>query len=215
MESAAGVPNEQPTTSTSRSLLARVHDNNDEAAGDWLVALYTPLVWHWCRKLDLPRQEAADVFQEVFRSVAAHIRNFQRDRPGDTFRGWLRTITRNKVLDHFRAQNREPRATGGSEARVWWSHVPEARENEQPDATEERYDVLFHTALTLIKAEFQERTWLAFWRVVVEGRTPQAVAVELDMSSGAVRVAKCRVLHRLRVELGDLRPLRSTSDSSL
>jgi RNA polymerase sigma-70 factor (ECF subfamily) len=214
MESAADNPNERSVTSTSRSLLARVHDN-DAAAWDRLVALYTPLVWHWCRKLDLPRQEAADVFQEVFRSVAIHICNFQRDRPGDTFRGWLRTITRNKVLDHYRAQNREPRAAGGSEARVWWSHLPDEKEILQGDGTEERYDVLFHTALTLIKAEFQERTWLAFWRVVVEGRTPQAAAAELDMSPGAVRVAKCRVLQRLRLELCDLRPMQRNSDSSL
>ena len=172
-------------------------------------------MWHWCRKLDLPRQEAADVFQEVFRAVAAHIRDFHRNRPGDTFRGWLRTITRNKVLDHFRAQNREPRAAGGSEARVWWSRVPETKEIDKAQEGEERYDVLFHTALTLIKAEFQERTWLAFWRVVVEGRTPQAAAQELNMSPGAVRVAKCRVLHRLRLELGDLRPLAQTPDSVL
>ncbi len=205
MDAGAPTPDERAATSTSRSLLARVH-NNEEAAWDRLVALYTPLVWHWCRKLDLPRQEAADVFQEVFRAVAAHIRDFHRNRPGDTFRGWLRTITRNKVLDHFRAQNREPRAAGGSEARVWWSRFPESKEMDRAQEGEERYDVLFHSALTLIKSEFQERTWLAFWRVVVEGRTPQAAALELNMSPGAVRVAKCRVLHRLRLELGDLRP---------
>ena len=214
MDSGAGTPEERAATSTSRSLLARVHEN-DGAAWDRLVALYTPLVWHWCRKLDLPRQEAADVFQEVFRAVAAHIRTFQRDRPGDTFRGWLRTITRNKVLDHFRAQNREPRAAGGSEARVWWSRVPESREIDKAEPADERYDVLFHTALALIKAEFQERTWLAFWRVVVEGCTPQAAAQELDMSPGAVRVAKCRVLHRLRGELGDLGPPGPSAGSLL
>jgi RNA polymerase sigma-70 factor (ECF subfamily) len=199
-------PEERDVTSTSRSLLARVHEN-DAAAWDRLVALYTPLVWHWCRKLALPKQDTADVFQEVFRSVAAHIRDFRRDRPGDTFRGWLRTITRNKVHDHFRAQNREPQAAGGSEAKAWWSRLPEAKEEHEAAEGEERYDLLFRAALDLIKAEFQERTWLAFWRVVVEGRTPQAAAQELNMSPGAVRVAKCRVLHRLRLELGDLRPL--------
>ncbi len=214
MDSGVTPPDERVATSTSRSLLARVH-NNEEAAWDRLVMLYTPLVWHWCRKLDLPRQEAADVFQEVFRAVAAHIRDFHRNRPGDTFRGWLRTITRNKVLDHFRTQNREPRAAGGSEARAWWSRVPETKELGKEHEGEERYDILFHTALTLIKSEFQERTWLAFWRVVVEGRTPQAAAQELNMSPGAVRVAKCRVLHRLRLELGDLRPVARPPDSVL
>jgi RNA polymerase sigma-70 factor (ECF subfamily) len=68
---------------------------------------------------------------------------------------------------------------------------------------DERYDRLFSRALELIRAEFQERTWRAFWRVVVEGQSPQVIAQELNMSPGAVRVAKSRVLHRLRLELGD------------
>jgi RNA polymerase sigma-70 factor (ECF subfamily) len=56
----------------------------------------------------------------------------------------------------------------------------------------------------LIQTDFEERTWQAFWRVVVAGQSPQEVAAELAMTAGAVRVAKCRVLHRLRQELGDL-----------
>src|SRR5262249_6373914 len=125
MRPAEGTPEERASTSTSRSLLARVN-TNDAAAWDRLVTLYTPLVWHWCRKMDLPKQEIADVLQEVFQSVAAHIRDFHRDRPGDTFRGWLRTITRNKVHDHFRVHHREPQAVGGSAAKAWWSQVPES-----------------------------------------------------------------------------------------
>jgi RNA polymerase sigma-70 factor (ECF subfamily) len=186
-------------------LLARVHQNDDDA-WDRLITLYTPLVWHWCRKLELPRQDAADVFQEVFRAVAAHIAEFHRDRPGDTFRGWLRSITRNKVHDYFRAQKREPRGSGGSEARAWWSMIPENTNSGLVDDVDERYDVLFHRALALIRSEFQEKTWLAFWKVVVEGQSPQGVAHDLHMSAGSVRVAKCRVLQRLRLELGDLRP---------
>src|SRR5947209_12937661 len=162
MPPAEGKPEDRATTSTSRSLLARVH-TNDAAAWERLVTLYTPLVWHWCRKMDLPRQEIADVFQEVFQSVAAHIHDFHRDRPGDTFRGWLRTITRNKVHDHFRAQKREPQASGGSEARVWWNRIPEATNDNLATEDAGGYDLLFHRALELIKSEFHERTWLAFW----------------------------------------------------
>ena len=202
MRPAEGTPEERASTSTSRSLLARV-STNDAVAWDRLITLYTPLVWHWCRKMDLPRQEMADVFQEVFQAVAAHIREFRHDRPGDTFRGWLRTITRNKVHDHFRVHNREPQAAGGSEAKAWWSQLPESSARSQALEMDERYDRLFNRALELIRAEFHERTWRAFWRVVVEGQAPQVIAHELNMSPGAVRVAKSRVLHRLRLELGD------------
>ena len=59
----------------------------------------------------LREDDAADVFQEVFQSVAAHLSAFRRDRSGDTFRGWLRTITRNKVNDSSAA------ATGAGRGR--------------------------------------------------------------------------------------------------
>src|SRR5206468_2455975 len=88
-------PDDRPALSTSRSLLAHA-GANDPAAWDRLIALYAPLVWSWCRKMRLQHQDAADVFQEVFKAVATHLAQFHKSKPGDTFRGWLRTITRNK-----------------------------------------------------------------------------------------------------------------------
>jgi RNA polymerase sigma-70 factor (ECF subfamily) len=55
-----------------------------------------------------------------------------------------------------------------------------------------------------VRGEFEPRTWQAFWKTAVDGRPVKDVADELGMSPGAVRVAKSRVLHRLRDELGDL-----------
>jgi RNA polymerase sigma-70 factor (ECF subfamily) len=197
-------PEGRESTSTSPSLLKRLHADDPEA-WDRVVALYAPLVWHWCREMDLPSQEIADVFQEVFQSVATHFHNFHRDRPGDTFRGWLRAITKNKVHDLFRTRQREPQAAGGTEAKVWWSRVPDSSGGKDAEGDDHEADhQLFCRALQLIQGSFEEKTWRAFWYVVVDGRSPQEVACELGMSSGAVRVAKCRVLHRLRTELGDL-----------
>src|SRR5437016_9503517 len=86
---------------TSPSLLLRVQAD-DQAAWTRLVDLYAPLVYHWCRRAQLGPEDTADIFQETFRSVAKNIHDFRRDRAGDTFRGWLRTITQNKIRDHFR-----------------------------------------------------------------------------------------------------------------
>jgi RNA polymerase sigma-70 factor (ECF subfamily) len=196
--------------STSRSLLVRLRDD-DPAAWERLVTLYSPLVYYWCGKMNLPEQDMADVFQEVFQSVATHINDFRKDRPGDTFRGWLRTITRSKVYDHYRRQTRQPNAAGGTEAQIRFSQMPadDSSDETPSDSTnesseEEIYNDLFLRALNLIRDNFAERTWQAFWRVVVDGRTPNEVAEELEMRPGTVRVAKSRVLHRLRKELGEL-----------
>jgi RNA polymerase sigma-70 factor (ECF subfamily) len=204
----AGAEGKPPSTSTSRSLLDRVRAD-DPAAWDRLVALYAPLVLHWCRRWALREPDAADVFQEVFRAVARHVRGFRKDRPGDTFRGWLRAITRNKVRDHFRALLQEPQGAGGSEAQARLAQLPapdppEEESAEERSADERAESALVHRALEMIRPEFEERTWQAFWRTAVDGRAPRDVAAELAMSPGAVRVAKCRVLHRLREELGDV-----------
>jgi RNA polymerase sigma-70 factor (ECF subfamily) len=193
-----------PSSGTSRSLLALVQADEPQA---WarLVTLYAPLVLHWCRATGLQEQDVADVFQEVFQSVVAHVGRFRKEREGDTFRGWLRRITQNKLRDHFRRLGREVQGVGGSDARERLAQLPAPSPTEDglvPDDEAERG--LFVRALDRIRGEFEERTWAAFWRTAVEGRAPRDVGADLAMSPGAVRVAKSRVLHRLREELGDL-----------
>jgi len=178
---------------------------DDPEAWDRLLALYTPLVLHWCRSWDLQDQDSADIFQEVFQAVATHVGSFRKERQGDTFRGWLRTITRNKVHDHFRRRKREPGGVGGTDARLRLEQLPAPQPPEEEAVGEQQAERgLFFRALELIRTEFEERTWQAFWRTAVDSRAPKDVAAELAMSPGAVRVAKSRVLHRLREELGDV-----------
>ncbi len=194
-------------TSTSRSLLMQLKDGQP-AAWERLTALYAPLVYHWCRGMHLPEQDMPDVFQQVFQSVAAHIEGFRKDRPGDTFRNWLRAITRNKVRDHFRRSARQAQAAGGTDAQIYFSQLAapltdaEADEGDPPDEEEEVRQLL-HGALRHVREQVQAQTWLAFWKVVAEGKTPEEVGQELGMRPGTVRVAKSRVLSRLRSEMGE------------
>jgi RNA polymerase sigma-70 factor, ECF subfamily len=189
---------------TSRSLLERVKKDEPQA-WDQLVALYAPLVFQWCRAWGLREQDIADIFQDVFQAVAVHVGGFRKERVGDTFRGWLRTITRNKVHDHFRRLGREPEGVGGSAAQDRLAQLPAPRPHEDSSLSAECDErQLLSRALELIRPEFAERTWQAFWRTAIEERSAPEVAVELSMSAGAVRVAKSRVLQRLREELGEL-----------
>lgn len=202
-ESARSQNGSDGIASTSRSLLVRVRDNESEA-WDRLVSLYAPLVYYWCRKTGLSDDDIPDVVQEVFKAVATGIGRFRKERPQDTFRGWLRTITRSKTADHFRRQQKQPQATGGSVAQHLMSEHPDAINDEEESVDEPVYQSLFLRALELIREDFKESTWQAFWLVVVDGKTPQEAGEELSMRPGTVRVAKSRVLNRLRQELGEL-----------
>jgi RNA polymerase sigma-70 factor (ECF subfamily) len=187
---------------TSPSLLDRAR-KNVPGAWDRLVELYAPLVYHWCRRGDLGPEDAADVFQDVFRAVAEHLGDFHRDRPGDTFRGWLRTITRNKVRDHFRRRADEPRAAGGTDAQLRLRDVPDPLTDDDPSEAGV-VAVQVRRVLESIRGEFEERTWQAFWAVQMDGRGTDDVGAELGLTPSAVRKAKFRVLRRLREEMGDL-----------
>lgn len=199
--------------STSRSLLneARMADSE---AWERLVTLYAPLVASWCRRWGVLPQDVVDVLQDVFSAVAAHLGRFRKDRPGDTFRGWLLVIARNKTLDYFQRRSCEPDAAGGTEASVRLQGIPDPASSESPQGGASLTgecsagDVVFNNvllrALESIRGEFHERTWQAFWKVVVDGRTASDVAADLAMKPGTVRVSKSRVLLRLRRELGDI-----------
>lgn len=102
-------------STTSQTLLERLRGNERDA---WqaMVKLYTPLVYHWCGRGGVTGADAEDVLQEVFQAAATSLANFRRERPGDSFRGWLRGITKNRILMHFRRRGRQPVAAGGTDA---------------------------------------------------------------------------------------------------
>jgi RNA polymerase sigma-70 factor (ECF subfamily) len=200
---AASDKSESSSSGTSRSLIARVRADEPDA-WERLVRLYGPLVLHWCRGRGLQDSDVADIFQEVFESVVKHVGQFRREQSGDTFRGWLRRITQNKIIDHFRRLGRDAQAAGGSSVQLWWSQLPEPKTLDAEPPVDDAETGLFARVLALIRDEFEPRTWQAFWQTAVSGRDAAGVGADLKMSPGAVRVAKARVLRRLREELGDL-----------
>lgn len=185
------------STTSSLLQLVQAHD-----AKGWqrLVSLYGPLVYSWSRQTGLQAEDAADVVQDVFRSVAQHIGTFHRNSGG--FRAWLRTITRNKVTDHWRRRGGQAHAAGGSEAQRLLLEVP--ADESTSDYRPSEIGAVFHQAMRLIRSEFEEKSWKSFWAVTVEGRPAATVAAELGMSLNALYIAKSRILQRLRQEFGDL-----------
>jgi RNA polymerase sigma-70 factor (ECF subfamily) len=191
---------QQPTSLT---LLDRLRANDGDA---WhtMVRLYTPLVRHWCDRSGVRRADGDDVAQDVFRAAALSMEAFRRDRPGDSFRGWLRGITRNMVLQHFRHAGKQPRAAGGTDIHRRLESIADTDAGDDDEDPAEELDGLRRRALDLVRGEFESRTWQAFWRTVVDDAAPVDVAAELGTSAAAVRMAKSRVLRRLKEEFGDL-----------
>jgi RNA polymerase sigma factor (sigma-70 family) len=184
---------------TALSMLERVRADDADA---WrrLVQLYSPLVYSWCRRAKISSDDSADLMQEVWGSVAKHIGRFERTAERGTFRGWLWTITRNKMRDFWRARAGVTFGVGGSDAHQQLANIPE----QEPDSSTSGSDGLLHRALQVIKNDFEPQTWTAFWRTSVDGVSAAEAAAEVGLSVDAVYQAKSRVLRRLREEMHGL-----------
>lgn len=185
---------------TQPSLLVRLKDAHDREAWERFVDLYAPLVYAFVRKRGLQDADAADLTQDVLRQVASAAKSLIYDPRRGSFRGWLFTVVRNRLTDHWRAAARTERGSGDSSQ---WRQESEQLVSESDsaewDAAYERQ--LLEFAAQQVRGDFSDATWSAFWQTAVEGRDGKSVAEELGLSVAAVYLAKGRVMARLKEQV--------------
>lgn len=186
--------------STSISLLARVKNTADAAAWARFVELYAPLLYCWAEKHGVSSADAADLVQDILTTLAAKLPEFEYD-PKQRFRGWLHTITRNRAMDWHRRRSRAQLngLSGFVEALADKAETGIFEE-------EEFRQFIVHRIRDVMQSEFEHTTWEAFWQNVAEGKSAREVADEIGISENAVRLAKYRVVKRLREEFAGLLP---------
>lgn len=185
---------------TRASLLIRIRDPRDAEAWNRFVSIYTPVVYGFARRRGLQDADAADLAQEVLRSVSNASTRLRYDPARGGFRGWLFTVTRNKINTFFSKRKRDPLGQASLEGN---SDELVARE-EEADWSRDYEQRLFSCACESVKDLFQETTWQAFWRTAVEGVEPRAAALALGISPGAVYIARSRVLARIKERIAEL-----------
>jgi RNA polymerase sigma-70 factor (ECF subfamily) len=189
---------------TRASLLVQLRTGSNHIAWQEFVKLYGPVIYGFARKRGLQDADAADLMQDVMRSVSAAIGRLDYDRQQGTFRGWLFTITRNKIFNFLSARRIRPQGSGDSATNQLLNSHPD--EEDGSAAWEMEYQRrLASLAMEQIKSEFQDNTWRAFWLTSVEGASAAEVSKQLGLSPGAIYVAKSRVLARLKEAVETIR----------
>jgi RNA polymerase sigma factor (sigma-70 family) len=189
---------------TRASLLVQIRDGTNHTAWQEFFQLYGPVVYGFARRRGLQDADAADLMQDVLRSVTTAIGRLDYDRRQGTFRGWLFTITRNKIVNFHAARRIRPRASGDTTTNLLLDSQPSADGDD--DAWEVEYQRrIAALAMERIKSEFQAKTWQAFWLTAVEGLAAADAAQRVGLSPGAIYVAKSRVLARLKEEVESMR----------
>jgi RNA polymerase sigma factor (sigma-70 family) len=189
----------QESPATRASLLVRLRDGGDVGAWQEFVRLYAPVIYGFARKRGLQDADAADLMQEVLRSLSSAVHRLEYDPVRGTFRGWLFTVTRNKVYNFLESRSRRVQGSGDSRMQQRLEQHADGDQSAEWEADYQR--ALAAQAMERVKSEFQAATWEAFIQTAVEGRTPAQVAPRVGLSVGAIYVAKSRVIARLRQEI--------------
>jgi len=185
------------TPTTRASLLMKLRDPRDHEAWVEFVSLYEPVIYRLLRKAGLEDVDARDVLQELLLAVSRNIERWRFGREHGSFRGWLRRVTRNLVISWIRRQKRQVVTLPVDlDSLLESSSIAVGPDTDAFDAELRRSQ--FHRASETVRQEVQPRTWEAFWEVAIVGTSVADAAVKLGMTTGAVRVAKCRVVARLR-----------------
>jgi RNA polymerase sigma factor (sigma-70 family) len=185
------------------SLLERLRLRPDAASWERLVQLYQPWIAAFLRGQGLPAADIDDVTQDAMAVLVRELPHFRHDLRRGAFRRWLRGITLNRLRVYWRSRRRQASAEPDVVERLLEQlEDPESDLSRRWDEEHNRHVV--RRLLELLEDEFEPRTWQAFQLVTVHGQKTDAAAAELGMSPVAVRIAKSRVLTRLRQEVSGL-----------
>jgi len=177
-----------------------------------ITDLYSGLVYYWCRRSGLSQADADDTSQLVFMSVERNLGRFRRDSPNQSFRAWIRSITKSRIADHWRDVSRREAGEGGSDAFKKMEELPA----ERPVDADLDWELqeLYQNAVQLIRQEFSERDFQAMFRVKVNGMTAKEAAAELGTTPNAIFIAISRIKRRVQEEFGDLMELTEAEHGS-
>jgi RNA polymerase sigma-70 factor (ECF subfamily) len=191
-------------TPTPLSLLERLKRPKPDAS-DWhrLQQIYPPLIRSWLSSVPGLRDEADDLTQEVLVILFRELPAFERRRDG-SFGAWMRQITANRIRAFRRARHRRPLVGLGREVDLLLAQLADANSDlaRRWDSDHDKH--VSQRLLTIVRRDFEPKTWKAFHRFALEGATAAEVARELGVSEATVIQAKYRVLKRLRQEAGEL-----------
>lgn len=195
-----------PISETRNSLLLRLQDQCDIAAWDQFVAIYQPLVFRLARSRGFQEADALDIVQEVMVAISKAIHRWEFNPAKGRFRDWLFRIARNMMINFLTRRKYQSLSSSDRNALLFESCL--APDQADPEATRE-FELeyrreLFWVAAEKVKAQVKSTTWEAFRITAIEDLSVADAAKQLGMKEGAVLVARCRVLARMRQTVAQL-----------
>ena len=187
---------------TSESLILRLNNQQDVAAWNEFLAIYRPVVLRMALRRGLQHADADDLAQRVFLSVARKVSDWESHNAETRFRNWLGRIARNAILNGL-TRIKPDRATGAGAHDGVLDQLPDQVDLSLSITIEARRQALLW-AVSAIENDFSPSTWEMFRQTAIDGKPVKAVAEAVGRSTGAVYIARCRVMQRIKEKVQEL-----------
>ena len=187
------------SSATSPSLLLRIRDPDDVQSWQVFERIYSKIVRSYCRQRRLQESDVDDIVQEVMTAVSKAIRSFEYEPAKGRFRGWLGTITANKIKDFLnrKAKRSEALLPLGSEEGGYDSNFTDP-DNDWVDIFSQQ---VYEEAANRARPSFEDKTWKCFELTWADNKSAPQVSEELGIPIHSVYVNKSRVIQRLEKEI--------------
>ena len=195
---------------TRHSLISRLKDWDDQESWKEFFDTYWKLLYSVALKSGLSDAEAQDVVQDTIVAVAKKMPEFHYDPALGSFKSWLLTITRRRIIDHLRKRQRQPqrheRRPDATEGRTGtMDKIPDPAGDQFGNIWEEEWkDSLYAAAVKRVKQQVEAKQFQMFDCYAVKGWPVEKVAGLLGVSVGAIYTAKSRITALIKEEIGRL-----------
>lgn len=188
---------------TRDSLLVQLASAQNREAWDQFAAIYRPVIYRLARQRGMQDADGQDVAQQVLVAVASAIGRFEKSGETGRLRHWLRRIVRNAIINALSRRPRD-RGAGGTSVQELLAEQPELDVESAAEIELEYRRELYLQAARIVRGDVEPDTWRAFELTVVENRSIEAAALELDKPVGVIYAARSRIMRRLRDAVKEL-----------
>jgi RNA polymerase sigma factor (sigma-70 family) len=182
---------------TRRSLLSRLKDWDDQESWRDFFNTYWRLIYGTARRAGLSDAAAQDVVQETVVCVAKGIREFRTDPRHGSFKAWLLTFTRRRIVDHYRRRQRDQAVEpeeAGSRSTPLLNRVPDPASLDWEAAWESDWQRnLVDAAIERVKHRVKARQFQIFDCFVLKGWPMSDVTSKLRVNLGQVYFARFKI----------------------
>lgn len=184
-----------PLLETRSSLINRLKATINGESWEVFFNTYWELIYSVARRKGLSEADSQDIVQETILKVHKSLDRFQYNRDRGSFKGWLRTITRSRLVEHYKKKQRQPPTQQPREDED--DPLANLADPQGPELdriwSEEWSRSLIQRSLTFLKQQVSLKQYQIFKCHCIDEWTVKEVCDALNVNAAQVYMAKQRV----------------------